>query len=311
LGDLLQVLIHELGRSLPSTVTGPRGRSEEEQIDTDDETPIEPTSQLEDDRELAEVCGRKVGSLVNRMVRVLEQLVDSAETPLTTIAQLTAVLCTLRTLRQLDRQDRFRRIGVSLVPEEYRHNLFEGILETVIGGPRPIMRRTEVTALEHSMEMVHLRGLLIWLAWECKFRADRRLALGDEIDDRDDNLLQRAALLELVLPALEEPDTCSEAQRSVVATANPHQSLAASQWLQVHFEWGRNVAESAAKIMKRSTTRQGTTSAGSIVALPRSEGYSLHVVAAQSRDNVILVDLSAETHRREFLLNKVMQVAPT
>lgn len=312
LGYLLQVLIYELGKSLPATLVGAGtgARSEEEQVNTDDETPPEPQASFGGDLELAEICGRKVGALVNRMVRVLDKTASSAETTLTTVAQLTAVLCTLRALRQLDRQDRWRRIGLTLVPEEYRSKLFDGILDTVIGGSRPLMRRPEVTTVARSMEVIHLRGLMIWLAWECKFRADQKFALGDELEDRDHNVLQRAALLELVLPTLPETDACLEAERSVQTTASAHQTLSASQWLQTHFAWGRKIAVSVAQIHEHPQEGKGSLSVGSIVALSKSPGYSLHVVAGQYGEAVALIDLCAEDRRREFLWNKVTRVSP-
>jgi hypothetical protein len=312
LGYLLQALIYELGKSLPTSAAGASmsGRSEEEQVNADDETPPEQVIPFESDRELAEACGCKAGTLVNRMVRVLHEGAQSPEAALTTVAQLTAVLCTLRALRQLDRQERWRRTGLSLVPEDYRHTLFDGILDTVIGGSRPLMRRPGVIAVGHSMEVVHLRGLMVWLAWECKFRADRKFALGDEIEDRDYNVLQRGALLELVLPVLPDVDAREEAERSVQATASPRQTLSAGQWLQAHFAWGRRIARSAAQTDEHPQKGKGYLPVGSIVALPRSLGHSLHVVAGQDRANVVVFVLCAKNREREFLPEKVFRVAP-
>jgi len=121
-GYLLQVLIHELGKSLPSATSGASasGRTEEEMENTDDETPAESPT-IEGDRDVADACGRKVATLVNRMVKVLNEASKASDRSLTTIAQLTAVICTLRALRQLDRQERWRRVGLSLVPEECRY----------------------------------------------------------------------------------------------------------------------------------------------------------------------------------------------
>jgi hypothetical protein len=151
---------------------------------------------------------------------------------------------------------------------------------------------------------------MIWLAWECKFRADRKFALGDEIEDRKHNVLQRAALLELVLPALPNSDTREEAERSVQATASPSQTLTASQWLQTHFAWGQRIARSAAQIDAHPQRGKGCPSTGSVVALPQSLGYSLHVVAGQDGAAVIVTDLCAKNREREFLPEKVIRVAP-
>lgn len=80
LGYLLQVLIYELGKSLPASAAGAgtSARSEEEQVNADDDTPPEQTAPFESDRELAGACGRKVGTLVNRMVRVLHEAAPMA-----------------------------------------------------------------------------------------------------------------------------------------------------------------------------------------------------------------------------------------
>jgi len=309
-GYLLQVLIHELGKSLPPATSGAgsSGRTEEEMENTDDETPTEPPN-IEGDRDVAEACGRKVATLVNRMVRVLEEAIETSDKALTTIAQLTAVICTLRALRQLDRQDRWRRVGLSLVPEECRYKLFNGILDWVIGGPQPLMRQPHVKAAAHSMEVVHLRGLMIWLAWECKFRADKKFTFGEEIEDREDNVLQRAALLELVLPALPDADAREQAERSIQATATPSQALKANQWVQTHFAWGRHVAQCAASAPKHSTQESEYPTAGSIVALPRASGQTLYVVAGRDGGAVVLCDLRTENLKRAFLRKSLINVA--
>jgi hypothetical protein len=243
------------------------------------------------------------------MVRVLEEANETTHNALTTIAQLTAVICTLRALRQLDRQDRWRRTGLSLVPEECRYKLFNGIIDSVIGGPQPLMRQTEVITASHSMEVVHLRGLMIWLAWECKFRADKKFIFGEEIEDREDNVLQRAALLELVLPALADADAREQAERSIQATAALSQTLKANQWVQTHFSWGRHVAKCAASIPKHSTQGSEYPTAGSIVALPQASGQILYVVAGRDGGAVVLCDLRAASLRRAFLRMSLISVA--
>jgi hypothetical protein len=312
LGYLLQVLIYELGKSLPTapTPTDAVGRNEEEAIDSDDETPQKPPSAYETDRQLAEACGQRVGALVNRMVRVLAETTGSEAIALTAVAQLTAVLCTLRALRQLDRQERWRHAGISLVPEDCRYKLLDGILDTVIGGSRPLIRRPEVTAAEHSMEVGHLRGLMIWLAWECKFRADQKFSLGDEIEDREHNVLQRAVLLEFVVAAIPDPEACAEAERSVESTVTARQTLSAREWLQTHLVWGRRVQQNARTRSGYAPGATGSLARGTIVALPIGVDRSLHVVASHDGGIVVLVDLAVSSRERRFLRAKVVSIAP-
>jgi hypothetical protein len=310
LGYLLQVLIYELGKSLPAP-TGTAVRNEEEAIDSDDETPTPPPQSAHvNDRELAEACGQRVGTLVNRMVRVLDETAKSEGIALTAVAQLTAVLCTLRALRQLDRQERWRQVGVSLVPEDCRSKLLDGILNTVIGGTRPLMRRPEVAAADHSMEVGHLRGLMIWLAWECKFRADHKISLGDEIEARDENIRQRAALLELVVPAVPDTDAFTEAERSVESTATARQTLSAREWLQTHLVWGRRVQQNAKIRSDYAPGDTGSLARGTIVALPSVTGRTLHVLAGYWGTNVVVFDFTVASHERQFLRTKVISIAP-
>lgn len=311
LGYLLQVLIYDLGKSVPPNTSGGTlgARSEEEQVDKDDETPATAAVALADDRELAEVVGRKVGTLVNRMAKVLAATVDAHDTSLIAVAQLTAVLCTLRALRQLDRQDRWRRTGISLVPEEYRYKMFQGILDFVIGGPKPLIKRAEVLEVSHSMEVVNLRGLLIWLAWECKCRADRQFNLGDERSDRDENVLDRAALLELIVPVIPDEDAISAAEKSVEQSATARQSISARHWLQTHFAWGRRIAKSARSASSQPNQTKRNHALGSVVALDTARGQSLHIVAGQFAGVVVLIDFSSETGEREFLRDRVIPIA--
>jgi hypothetical protein len=310
LGYLLHVLIHELGQSIPAhpATAEVDSRTEEEQVDTDDETQPIPAATLMDDAKLVDIVGRKVATLVNRMIKVLDATSTSADMALTAVAQLTAVLCTLRSLRQLDRQDRWRRTGKSLVPEDYRYRLFQGVLHHVIGGSHPLLKHPEVLDANHSMEVVNLRGLLIWLAWECKCRVDRPFALGDEMETRDENVLDRAALLELIVPVIPDADAMNAAEKSIQLAANARQTLTAAQWIQTHFAWGRRVVKAASASGQATPLGARPPAMGTVVALTTASGRSLHIVAGHSGAAIILADLSSDSGEREFLPNRLVRI---
>ena len=239
----------------------------------------------------------------------LLEVATSAEAPALSVAvQLTAVLCTIRALRQLDRHDRWRKCKISLVPEEHREALLQGIRDSVIGGPRALIHRPEVLASEEALEITQLRSLMIWLAWDCRYSAQHRFSIADDLEVRDDNVLQRATLLELLVPAVTDPDICEEAEKNIDSTAADKVRISARTWVQSHLKWGRTVfglIEAGPQPNQPSPANVGT---GAIVLIPRGPGKTARVVTRHDSDIVVVTDFGAENWERGFQSSKVQLV---
>ena len=69
---------------------------------------------------------------------------------------------------------------------------------------------------------------------------DERIAFGD--DERERNR-ERAALLELLWPVVDDPLCEAEARQSVLAVAAESQLVTAQSWLDNHFKWSRQLSE--------------------------------------------------------------------
>jgi hypothetical protein len=119
-------------------------------------------------------------------------------------------------------------------------DLLEGVLDAAFGGNEPLLVRIG-DRLDETDELSRLRGLLIWLAWDCDIRADERIAFGD--DERDWKVWERAALLEILLPAVGDRVCEEEARNSVLAVALESRLVGAQSWLDRHLAWGRQIAD--------------------------------------------------------------------
>ena len=131
LGHILDVLIHHIGVGLWPTgqPVDAYGRSEEEQIGTDDEA----SPDLPAMADLIPICHRKVRTLVTRILKKLEQAVMQDAPRIAALVQLVAVVAMLRELRSLDHKAPWVPKGETLVPKKERQRLFNGALSHLFG----------------------------------------------------------------------------------------------------------------------------------------------------------------------------------
>lgn len=247
LAYLLDVLIHRLGEGLQSAPveTDAAGRTEEEQVDQDDDTsaeeePLEQRGSALSDPEIAAIVARKVRQLIRRMDGQFERAVEEPDLQPSAVLQLIAVLALLRELRHLEKTPRWRKTGQPLVEEEWMRFLLDDSVAYLLGSSTSLMRRAEEVAGSHSEEIVQLRVLLLWLAWD----------LGDELTDQVSRLLEQdelkarlqtnALFLELLPPLVSDESARAELEKSISRTlrATPQASLRAHDWLRKHWRVG-------------------------------------------------------------------------
>lgn len=247
LAYLLDVLIHRLGEGLqsPPVETDTAGRTEEEQVDQDDDVPVDDEQRDQgdsglSDAEIADIVAHKVRKLVRRMDKQFERAAEDPELQPSTVLQLIAVLALLRELRHLEKTPRWRKSGQPLVEQEWMRFLLDDSVSYLLGSSTGLMRRAEEVAGSHSEEMVQLRVLLLWLAWD----------LGDELTDQVSRLLEQdelkarlqtnALFLELLPPLVSDESARAELEKSISRTlrATPQASLRAHDWLKKHWRLG-------------------------------------------------------------------------
>ncbi len=115
--------------------------------------------------------------------------------------------------------------------------LLDESIAYLLGSSTGLMFRAEEIAGAHSEEIVQLRVLLLWLAWD----------LGDELTDQVSKLLEQdelkarlqtnALFLELLPPLASDASARAELEKSISRTlrATPQASLRANDWLGKHW----------------------------------------------------------------------------
>lgn len=180
-GDLayvLDVLIRRLGIDLerrPAT-TDPRGRTEEEFANQDDDdmpTVVPAQAAGLNDAKIAAVVSRKARKLIRRMRTQLETACKDERRAQGALVQLVAVLGLVRELRRLRLHPRWRT-APDLVSEADRRALLDASMSALFGHQSALLQKLLDQAGDPIEEVGFLRSLLLWLAWD----------LGEELTDR-------------------------------------------------------------------------------------------------------------------------------
>jgi hypothetical protein len=179
LGYLLDVLIYNLREASPSGLDDAledrdaKGRSEEEQVDADDEDDVilPPVKGLNEQkppvRSTLEVCHYKVGTLIGVACNKLDALKQSKVELPQYVVIMAGILSVLRFLRGLDGKVPWIVAGKTAVPEKELHKLFNKIAEVVYDGDKSIICLDgSADQLSRFDEFARLKGLIIWLAWD-------------------------------------------------------------------------------------------------------------------------------------------------
>ncbi len=215
LGLILNALIYNLGVGLragaesSNTIT----RSEEEVIDSEDEELVREIKV--DGRALAEVCRRKVKTLLGRMLRQFESASNEGANRLRPILQLAAVLGVINYLRD--------RVEIAAwVPRRESLLPFEALRDFFINCCRYLYSRQsgfleEVIAKlgrDDCREISVAHGLLMWLAWECELDIETALDSDDD-DEIYSGLLGLEQLLRLAPNVLGDAEATEIAQQAI------------------------------------------------------------------------------------------------
>lgn len=247
LAYLIDVLMRRLseGLEVQGIEVDRAGRTEEEQVGQEDETPEDyvdnPAEKTRlSDAEIVQIVARKARSLCRKMVQQLELASLEESRQVVAPIQLIAVLALIRELRHLDKQKRWLATGQPLVEEFDRRYLLDESVRYLLGSQSRLLDVIDKAAGDSADETMQLRTLLVWLAWD----------LGDELRvevsriwEADEKLckLQANAVLLALLPAIAADRQAStelrdSIQRTVKST--PVASMQAEKWLGVHMSYG-------------------------------------------------------------------------
>ena len=250
LAYLLDVLIRRLGLEPDA---GPSnkddlGRSEEELVGQDDETPpdVPRASPSIDDNQIAEIVARKAKTLVRRMIGQLEMASKDANKAGMAIVQLVAVLALLRELRRLRLALRWR-LKQSFVNEVDRRALLDGAMAWLFGRNSMALSKLVSAADEPLEEVSYLKSLLLWLAWDIGEELTDRISPLMDADESMGCVRSNAILFELFPSTATDSDELAELERSIRMTVMPtgEEAAKAAAWVARHLEVGLQVLESA------------------------------------------------------------------
>ncbi len=302
LAELLDLLIYNLGQSLDRVqVAGldTRGRSEEELIGTDDEeTEPEPEHQLSDEEKL-EIVGKKVALLVGRIVKRLRQVAAKEREQAHALMQLLGVLALLRSLRHCDLRANWFAPPATLVPLQHRRRLLDELLPLLFGDDHRMFASALRELADTSVdEIARLRGLLLWLAWDCSLSKNRPAEFNEPEERLSERLRERAAMLCLTSEVVTDRDAVAEAENSIQNSASPAIAKRALAWVEDCLSWGRKIARFRSSPDMENRRLGDGTEVGSIVYRKAKDDF--RVVAGLSGHIVSLVslDLEEKTDRR-------------
>jgi hypothetical protein len=175
------------------------GRNEEEQVGADDEDDASEPIPGFDPEEVLRICHRKVRTLVNRMCRQLDALTDGEQALDRVLIRLTGVLALLRQLRRCDGKVSWVDKGKTAVPRKQREQLLEKAMYVLFEGKHSLLHLENVDQdLAESDDIARLKGLLIWLAWECGVRFRVAAPFMESTEEQEERLATNAIVLALL-----------------------------------------------------------------------------------------------------------------
>jgi len=220
LAYLLDVLIYHLSMESEHEMSSmlnkqdSKGRSEEEQIDADDESLDEDAIEEGLSQKTLDLCHRKVKTLVGRMSRQLNALQQNKVPFEDIIVRLTGVLAVLRQLRNCDGKVAWIKQGQTAFPLEDRKRLFDVIVNTLFEKPNSLLypKNEEFTEVD---ELARLRGLVLWLAWDSGMQLRKKNPFLESTEEMQERVRSKALMLALAQLVRGDEVVIEEAKQSI------------------------------------------------------------------------------------------------
>lgn len=270
------------------------GRSEEEQIGADDDADAEAeriTAEKQD--ELLRVCHSKVGTLVSRMVTQLEAFSAGKQPLADVLIRLLGVLAVLRELRGCDGRVAWVEKGKTTVPEAQRLRLFEGIMfnlseRNALEDHSSLLHLAPLgDEFEGSDEVARLKGLVLWLAWDCRLTLNLHKPFNESREDLKQRLRRNAMVLALAQMMRADEVVIDEARQSIG-------SLTTSEldWL----TGIQRLAERCTALKEdHETLRSADRAEPGDIAVHKTVGdWDLRIVAASGGNRISLICLAKD-----------------
>lgn len=271
-------------------------RNEEEQIGADDEgtTPPEDYRGIEPEK-LLKICHSKVKTLVNRMGAQLSAFSEGRQSLEKVLVRLVGVLAVLRQLRRCDGKVPWVPRGKTTVPQKERKRLLKEAMRLFEGETSLLHLKNLGEAFAESDDIARLKGLLVWLAWDCDVTFRIKKVFMESREELQKRLRNNAMLLALVQMMGNDSVSIAEARQSIG-------SLSSGE-----LDWLKKILVLADLVEQIKTggvapvSNVVVTEPGDIAVHKHMHTEDVCVVANYDGRKVTLVTLSAQQNRKTFL----------
>jgi hypothetical protein len=304
IGYLLDWLVYQLGlydHAQSREDLDAKGRNEEEQRETEDEETEEilapDRKKTVDPDEILTICHKKVHRLVDRMVKQLVAYVKDEVELSDIVVRLTAVLALLRELRKCDGKKWVRR-GQTIVPMDEEYLLLEASARALCEGGKSL-----INVEHHNQEVIdgdelsRLKGLLLWLAWDCEVAYKPDAPIDEEQHDLQDRFYDNALILALSQIMGYDTDVEHEAQESIKPFAGNGDKWLKDVWM-IRDGLFQHTDE---RFWEKATS----VSPGDIATHVDIPGFGYKLVNGTDVGKVYMVSLSRNDHQLKYLGNKI------
>ena len=228
LGYLLDVLLYNLRDGSPVMLEDALesrdalGRSEEEQVDADDEeVPPLPVKAVNNQdtpqpRSPLKVCHDKVSTLVGMACDKLDALKQGQLELAHFVVVMAGILSALRLLRGLDGKVPWVGTGQTAVPKKELRKLFQKIADVSYDGPKSIIcLDSNSVNLTDFDEFARLKGLIIWLAWDSGIVFADKKPFNESAEERTERFDANRLYVATAQMIAGDEETISEARQSI------------------------------------------------------------------------------------------------
>ncbi len=304
-GYLLDALIYHLRVHEDKSVESldQLGRSEEEQVGADDDEDAESELLSEPRRiELLEYCHNKVRLVVNRMISQLQSYVAGKKTIAEVLVRLLGVLAVFRELRRCDGRVAWVDKGKTTVPQEERYRLFEEIMFTLFEGDTSLLHLEALgEEFEHSDDIARLKGLLVWLAWDCGLTLSLHKPFMESAEQQHERFKHNAMMLALAQTVRNDDVVIDEARQSIGGLSSSEMD-----WLVDLRALITQCDAVKARSGSMSLTEGSEARPGDVAVHKKLENWDLRVVLSNSGNQVSLIKLSKKKENRSFSAEYLM-----
>jgi hypothetical protein len=270
------------------------GRNEEEQIGQDDEQDAEALKAIiRKQEEILQVCHAKVHTVVNRMIAQLEAYMKGNQTLVNVTVMLLGVLAVLRELRGCDGRVAWVEKGKTTVPEPQRLRLLEGIMVNLFE-PSEHTEQAPLLHLEplgeafyESDDVARLKGLVLWLAWDCGLTLDLNKPFKESREDLKQRLRRNAMVLALAQMIRADAVVIEEAWQSIGRLTSTEMTWIAEI---------QQLADQCASLRQRPSGLYPAQKAepGDIAIHRSLDSWDLRVVASYAENRLYLIRFSKD-----------------